>query len=81
VSLGFVWWEEDPERKREVVRLCKTCERSVRVYNYNPKNWLRSLDDVTIVSPSGIGHVQHWEGDERTRCGAYAAGEDWWWRL
>lgn len=75
MSMGFVFWEDDPELKREVLRGCARCLRTW--YGHV----LTDLADVMIVSPSGIGHIQNWDGDERTACGIDATGTDWWWRV
>ena len=74
--LGTVWWDENPDRKRTVKRFCERCQNAVY---YSQR--MRSLNDVGIVSPTGIGHSQRWDGDAVTACGVKADGPDWWWRL
>ena len=68
MRLGFVYWEEDPDRKRKVKALCRRCRD------------LADGGDVEIVSPSGIAHEQHEHDLENTACGIDATGPDWWWR-
>jgi hypothetical protein len=72
-TLGTVYWEDDPSRVREVIRMCKRC------CAVDPSFVFESVNDVMIVSPSGLGH--HSSGYGVTDCGIDATGPDWWWRL
>jgi hypothetical protein len=72
VSIGAVYWEESDE-VREVVRLCSRCQKSGSLHDIN---------DVFIVSPSGVGHLGgDWAKPECTSCGIDATGDNWWWRM
>lgn len=71
VPLGAVYWEEEPERERVVLRGCPVCGRREHPIN--------DLSDVMIVSPRGVAH--HSDGWGVTICGRDATGENWWWRL
>lgn len=62
-----VWWEEEPERTRKVVRGCKVCGGDI--------------SEPLIVSPSGVAHESSGVNDGTTDCGKDATGADWWWRL
>jgi hypothetical protein len=77
--IGTVTWEEWPGKSREVKGFCERCQRSVSQGNHTRR--MKDFSDVQIVSPSGIAHAQHEDGDERTACGLNAAKLDWWWRL
>lgn len=69
--LGTVWWAEEPERKRQVKRVCGPCHHITAI---------ASLDEVYIVSPAGIAHAESEIREGCTACGKNATGEDWWWR-
>lgn len=60
----IVHWEEDPERTRKVVSMCKICKGDI--------------SDPMIVSPTGKAHES--EGYGITICGKDATRKDWWWR-
>jgi hypothetical protein len=67
VSVGTVYWEDDPDRKREVRRFCPICR---------PEGG--DIDDVVIVSRVGVAHESSGYGE--TDCGRDATGPHWWWR-
>lgn len=69
--LGTVWWDDDPARKRLVTRICARCQAYTAI---------RSLDEVWIVSPAGLGHAESEYNEGHTACGLDATGLDWWWR-
>lgn len=75
---NVVYWEDDPSRTRVVKRICSRCQR----FEEREFGQRVTVENVAIVSPSGIGHVQG-EGwnDDHTACGKDATGLDWWWRL
>jgi hypothetical protein len=68
LQIGTVYWEGS-DKSRRVVGACRTCY---------PANW-PAIEDVMLVSPTGLAH--HSEGDGVTCCGRDATGPDWWWRL
>lgn len=76
--IGTVHWEGE-QKERTVKGFCENCQRSVSQGNLTRR--MRTIEEVTIVSPSGIAHAQHEDGTEYTACGLNAAGLDWWWRL
>lgn len=78
-ELGVVWWDDDPTRERIVTKVCERCNRSFSRGNYTRR--ISHLNDIWIVSPNGIGHIQHEDHTEKTACGIDATGLDWWWRL
>lgn len=76
MSLGFVYWAEEPDREREVVSLCPRCVRIGQKHGIK----LEELAHVEIVSPQGVGHIAHELKEGYTGCGNDATGENWWWR-
>jgi len=71
---GYVYWEDDPSRRRKVTGVCQVCRRVMARYYGLP---LR-MENPYIVSPGGTIH----SGGEwgQTDCGRDATGTDWWWR-
>ena len=67
---AFVYWAEDPDRKRAITGHCGNCERT-HVYIFDPKHM------GTVVSPAGVLHVGAEYG--LTACGVDATGDEWWW--
>lgn len=76
--VGIVTFEETGIQ-RVVRAFCENCQRSVSQGNHTRR--MTTIDEVTIVSPSGIAHAQHELHSERTACGLDATGVMWWWRL
>jgi hypothetical protein len=70
-----VYWEEQPERTREVVGVCKVCARYGEFW-YGVT--LGQDIPFHVVSPTGLAHSS--SGDGVTDCGKDATGDDWWWR-
>lgn len=66
-----VYWEEEPERKREVTKVCSRC----KVWGAPPI----SLVNFHIVSPGGMAHLAAEFNEGHTACGHDATGPDWWW--
>ena len=67
-----VWWEEEPTRRRRVVRFCKRC----RVWPIKQA----TSENFHIVSPRGTAHLAHEFSEGNTACGKDATGKDWWWQ-
>lgn len=67
-----VFWEEEPERTRQVVKVCTRC----KVWGAPPL----SLDNFQIVSPAGTAHYAAEHNEGCTACGCDATGDTWWWR-
>jgi len=75
-AIRYVTFEETGE-VRAVVGVCNRCrERSGRFGESQLQ-----IDDLTLVSPAGYVHAQHYDHNDRTLCGQDATGEKWWWKL
>lgn len=70
MSAVTVFWVDNPERERRVLRFCKRCRASE--------------ENFDIVRPAGTAHLPRdlggWHSDGFTACGIDASGFDWWWR-
>ena len=74
--LGVVTFEETGH-EREVLRVCARCARTRQYRAETPT----CIAEVNLVSPSGLAHIQDWDGAPKTACGIDATGPEWWWRL
>jgi hypothetical protein len=71
---GYVYWEDEPGKRRKVKSICSACQRiSNRDYRLP-----LLIDKPPIVSPTGIVHSDGEYGI--TDCGRDATGPEWWWR-